>query len=156
MSLKSSCECSKRTLKFIKTPKTTSWLVADNEKVIFDEQICLGPCRNLSVDVVISAEIAGVSGNDVKAYNTYRLYIDDVKVCQSGYETEGSANYAPSLSTASLIWAGHFSCKELITVKVTAQLTEESPSNTLVNSNVNNSLGRFQGSKGAFLKYLLI
>jgi len=156
MSLKSSCECSKRTLKFIKTPKTTSWLVADNEKVIFDEQICLGPCRNLSVDVVISAEIAGVLGENAKAYNTYRLYIDDIKVCQSGYETETSADHAPGLSTASLIWAGHFSCKELITVKVTAQLTEESPSNALVNSNVNNSLGRFQGSKGAFLKYLLI
>jgi len=148
------CKCSKQTIKFNKKPKNTSWTATDAEKTIFEETICLGPCKQISIDSVICAELSGLTGEgEPTAYNTYKLYIDDVQVCQSGFEAE-SDQFAPNLATASLIWGGNFSCKNMVTVKVTAQITVQGTSTNIVTSNIHNSIGNFQGAKGAFLRVL--
>jgi|694.fasta_scaffold49812_4 hypothetical protein len=142
-------------LRFLKTPKLNTWTEADNEITLFEEIICLGPCRLVSIDSMICAEISGLTSSDSNpsAYNTYRLYIDNVQVCQSGFEAE-TDELAPNLANSTLMWGGNISCKHSIIVKVTAQLTVTVPSESLVSSNVNNSVGNFQGSKGSALRVL--
>mgnify|MGYP006898472572 CR=1 FL=1 len=158
MSSKSCCNNSKTNITFTKCPKIKSWTADDEEVTLFSERICLGPQRQIVIDSIICAEISGLvttePNSSATAYNNYKLYIDDTKVSQSGFEAEND-KYAPNLSSSSLMWGGHISCKNCVTVVVTAQLYVTSPSTSLVTSNINNSIGSFRGTKEASLRVLL-
>jgi hypothetical protein len=140
----------KTVIKFQKNPKALSWTSNDGEKIIFEEQYCLGPCKLLMVDALITAEFTGQLV--FPAYNVYKLYVNNILVCQSGCESLADSSTI-NLDSCTLLWGGNPSgCNKYAnTVKVTAQLIQPDGSDPIY-SNITNSLGNFQGAKGAFIR----
>ena len=134
---------SKTSIKYFQNPLSLIWI--DGEVTLFEQTIYLHDKRTILIDASITSEIMNGPG-----YNTFRLYIDNVQVTQGGYEAELPV-FAPNLSEVSLTYGDKLSCRRRkVTVKVTAQITGAGAA-----SNVDNTIGRFIGTKGAFLRIFL-
>lgn len=159
MSSKSCCKQGIPFIKFVKSPLLNMWTVNSTEVTLFEELVAVSANRQVAIDSVISAEISGLTVGDnddpVTAYNVYKLYINNVKVAQSGYEAD-TDQYAPNLATCSLIWGGNTSHTMTNVIKVTAQLIQQGISSTEASSNISNSIGNFKGAKCASLRILVL
>ena len=159
MSSNLSCKNVNPFIKFVKAPLLHTWIVADLEVTLFEEKVLISAGRQVAIDSVISAEISGLTVNEnddpVTAYNVYKLYINNVQVSHSGFEAD-TDQYAPNLSSCSLMWGGNTSHTTTNTIKVTAQLIQQGNSSTIANSNVSNSIKNFRGAKGASLRIMVL
>ncbi len=148
--------CKKKKVHFFSHPEVSSWTVQDGEVTLFEECLRSHSDGEALVDVSIAAEI---TNNDAlsNVFNAYRLYINDKKVANSGFEATRNQYYGenPSLETSNLIWGGctrdPCSCDKRFKVKVTVQLIAVTGTAPNTSSNINNS-GNFKEAKGAFLR----
>ena len=138
-----------RRVEFFDDPKVKEWsnIGPIDGVILFKKKIYLGKHKYLLVDSAIAAEIVKNPDNisPPHPYLTYKLFVDGIQRAQAGYESE-STIFAPNLETSSLIWGGKIKHKKCITIKVTAKLTNNGT------ANVDNLIGEFKGSKGAFLR----
>lgn len=167
MCYKCGCDkkCVKKQIYFFNDPIKKSWVIADNEVVLFDRKICLSDEQQAMVDVSIASQIVNPTGDNstVNAYNVYKLYINGEQVSQSGYEAE-SDTFAPNLETSNLIWGGCINqdcnncCGPSLHVRVSTQLISSGSGTApaTVSSNIDNSNGSFLGAKGAFLRVFIL
>lgn len=154
---------------FFDTPTTLQWNIGNNEVILYEEKIKLNNSKLINVDSTIAAEITSAdSFTGINTFNTYRLYINERLVSVAGYETDVDIVLGPNLETSSLIWGGKVipnnttqnyfkknkKSKKYVNIKVTAQL--KTSLGSLVTSNVDNSIGRFIGAKGAFLRVTIL
>src|SRR5438132_3167975 len=104
------CEHKNTIVKFFQFPLNLVWI--DGEITLFEDTISLHGRKNVLIDTSVSSEIA-----NGPAFNTFRLYIDNILVAQGGYEAESSA-FAPNLSTVSSTFGTKFpKFKKNFTVK---------------------------------------
>lgn len=150
MSRKKSGKCKKNhKVYFFNTPLITSWTPASGEVILFKKYVKLYKSNSFLLDTSITAEITDAG------FNTYRLYIDGVQKEQSGYEAE-APQFAPNVDTCSMTWGGSFKNDNCVEIKITAQLTAEAGSQPSIMSDIDNTIGQFQGTKGAFLRVVFI
>ena len=132
---------------FKSDPVNNSW-TENTETVLYDETVKTNCFKCASVDFMASVEIVP-SAN--RTWHTFRLYIDNKVVCVCGMEGEGEETI-PNLDNVSLMWAGKLGKQTSMRVRVTVVARELNPSPVTRSANVDNSTGRFQGAKGAFLR----
>lgn len=144
--------CSRKKIQCIAPFRDTTFITYDTEPLslayfsetdLFDKTIPLDVEKEhlVLVDFSISAQ------RTLVGFDTYRLYIDGTIVNRAGYESE--FGQAPNLNTSGLTWGGLRENVSSIDIRVTGQ-----SSNGI--SNVNNSTGAFDGSKGVALRILVL
>lgn len=111
------------------------------ETTLFDEKFLLpgGKIGTIFATFTISSE------RTFNGLDTYRLYVDGTQIVQGGYDSEGPT-FAPDLSASMLIWNEQRKGGP-VSIRVTAQSSSQP-------SNIDNSIGNFQGAKGASLRIL--
>lgn len=131
---------------FLDKPLIKSWVFANNEVTLFSQNISVTNCNIIMVDFTVAAEFT-LSGPG--AYITYRLYVDDQLVEQTG--TQG----ADGMANGSLSWGGVINkcCQTYSTIKLTAQInTAGAPGTYAVN--VDPTIGNYMDAKGAYLRII--
>jgi len=150
------CNDDGQKIHFFNAPATTTWDATGAtgaETTIYDKTVCITGNGNVLVDAVIAAEIER-GGTGGTTYNTYKLYVNNVRVGQAGYKVD-LGNIDSGLETSSLMWGGKLCQDDNVKVKVTAQLVAAigTPS-----SNISNAAGLLTnpGPKGAFLRITIL